>query len=475
MPPTVEPRPAARRRELEPYALFAVALATRFWQLSQPRGAIFDEELYEQYISHYFTHTFYFNLHPPVGKLVLALGAWLLRIDPVALAQADPAVTLRLVPALAGSLVIPVFYVLLRQLGATRRVATMGAFLLLCDNLLFVLSRYILIDALLLLFMLGSVSAYLASRGRIGRERWALVVLAALLAGLAVGTKWSGIAALGLVGVVWLRAVVRGEAARPALAMEAALLAVIPAAVYLAAFSVHLNLLPFSGGRDDTVMSPAFQATLVHNPAYRHDASVPFLTALRDAHVAMLRGNGEYVGDRNPNASPWWRWPVPWRPPYVWNSWGTTPGEGAHVVLAANPVVWLAALLGLAAYAVILAAWPVGRARLAPHRDSLWLLTVAWAASYLPYALVTRELFVYSYVPAMTFSLGLAAMLGGTLAGWMRDDPRGPWRFAGRRSAAAYLGVGALAFAAYAYLRPLGTGEAIPDAAWAHRRVLIGR
>lgn len=455
--------------------LLALALATRCWILWKPRAAVFDEELFEQYISHYFTHTFYFNLHPPVGKLFLALGAWILRVDPVALAHADAAVTLRLLPALAGSAVIPVFYVLLRQLGASRRVATLGGFLMLCDNMLFTVSRYILIDAFLLLSILGSVSAYLAACARQGRQRRTFVMLSALLAGLAIGTKWSGLSALGIVGVIWLRSAWRRDTRPAVLATDAVLLGVIPVAIYVAAFSVHFSLLPLSGGRDDTMMPQDFQATLMGNPAFRPDARVSLPTLLKEAHVAMLEGNDEYVNDRNPNATPWWTWPVLWRPPYVWEGRNETAGQGGHVVVTGNFVVWWGALLGFVACLVGVALSHAARARLAPHRDALVVLAVAWAASYLPFSIVTRELFLYSYLPPLAFSLAFTVIACGTLAGWMRDDPQGPWRFGTRRSLGGYVGVAFLAATCFAYFAPLATGATLTDAAWARREWITGR
>lgn len=464
-----------RRREWEPWALFALALVTRCWRLYQPDGVIFDEELYEQYISHYFTHTFYFNLHPPVGKLLLAFGAWVLDLNPVDLAYAKPAVALRIVPAVAGSLVIPVFWGLLRQVGATRRVATLGAFLLLCDTLLLIVSRFILIDAFLLLFILGSVSAWLAATHRAGRERWGLVVLSALLAGLAVGTKWSGLSALGVVGLLWLRDAFRRASPPRTLAVDAAILAIVPVAVYVAAFAVHFSLLPLSGGRDDTMMAPEFQATLQRNPAYRPDARLSLPRLLIDAHDAMRRGNAEYVGNPHPSASPWWSWPILKHMPYVYEALNKREGTGGHVLLVGNLIVWWGALLGSVAclFAAMLSAR--ARERLAPHRPALALLGVAWAVNYLPFAVVSRILFLYSYLPALTFSLAFAVVGCGALAGWMRDDAATPWRFSSRASLAAYGGVAVLAFAFFVYFLPVATGEMIPDAAWQRRLSIITR
>jgi dolichyl-phosphate-mannose--protein O-mannosyl transferase len=151
------------------------------------------------------------------------------------------------------------------------------------------------------------------------------------------------------------------------------------------------------------------------------------------------------------------------------------PGQGAHVELVGNPVVWWATLIGGAWCLVMLALSAGARTRLARHRDALLLLAVAWAANYLPYALVRRELFVYSYLPAFAFSLAFVVVGCGELFGWMRDEAAGPWTFATRRSAQGYATVAAVALAFYLFFVPVGDGQMISDANWAVHQAMVRR
>src|SRR5712672_1424682 len=102
-------RLSPRRWRPELLLLIALSAITRFWHLSWLNAVVFDENPYEEYASHYLSGTYYFNLHPPVGKLLLALAAKLLAIPHTTLAHSLPAVSLRVLPALAGALIIPVF------------------------------------------------------------------------------------------------------------------------------------------------------------------------------------------------------------------------------------------------------------------------------------------------------------------------------------------------------------------------------
>ncbi|MEA3247726.1 MAG: phospholipid carrier-dependent glycosyltransferase, partial [Gemmatimonadota bacterium] len=346
-----------------------------------------------------------------------------------------------------GALVVPVFWLLLRQLGATRRVAFLGALLLALDNALVAISRFVLIDSLLLLFILGAITASLAARRRTGWARWAWIGASAVACGLAAGTKWTGLAAPGVVGVIWLR----DALARRARGGELAGLAVVPAAVYVAAFAVHFALLP-QGGPDGA-----------------------FADRMADVHRAMQAGNAEYVTSTHVSASPWWSWPILKHPIYAWQGDSVTTTRSGHVLIVGNLVVWWAALAGMAAIVAAMLRGGAMRARLATRRDALALLAAAWAINYLPFALVARILFLYSYFPAFVFSVALAVAGVGALAGWSDGDDARPWRFPSRRSAALYWGVAGLAAAMFVFFAPLSYGTPISDAGFRARTWVIER
>src|SRR3954469_4602795 len=120
------------RRYPELLILTVIAFLTRLWSIFTPGSVVFDEVYFKVYAGNYLTGAYYFDPHPPLGKLLLGGWAWLTRQDPAMLTSTtDPSVMLRVLPAVAGALLIPVFYLFLRQLRASRRVAALGAGLLL--------------------------------------------------------------------------------------------------------------------------------------------------------------------------------------------------------------------------------------------------------------------------------------------------------------------------------------------------------
>src|SRR3954469_10470483 len=111
--------------------LTVLSAAMHLWRLFTPKVVVWDEIHFEHHAGRYLAGTHYFDVHPPLGKLLYAAEARLFHIPASVLLAGQPAVALRMLPALLGLLIVPLVYVLLRQLGAARRVATLAAFVVL--------------------------------------------------------------------------------------------------------------------------------------------------------------------------------------------------------------------------------------------------------------------------------------------------------------------------------------------------------
>jgi dolichyl-phosphate-mannose-protein mannosyltransferase len=62
--------------------LLALGLLTRFWLFGYPNTAVFDEVYFGKFVSAYYTHQYFFDIHPPLGKLLIAGFAWLFHYTP---------------------------------------------------------------------------------------------------------------------------------------------------------------------------------------------------------------------------------------------------------------------------------------------------------------------------------------------------------------------------------------------------------
>ena len=195
--------PHSRRISPELIVLSALGFLTRFWGLLAPNEVVWDEVHYEHFAGAYFTGNYYVDVHPPLGKLLFAATAKVLGVSGAVLANNGPAPLLRVLPALCGALIIPLVYLLLREIGAGRRTATIGAAFLLVDNALLVESRFILPDVPLLFSGLLAVLLFAKARHASGTARAGLIAATAVAGGVAIAIKWTGLSALGLIGLIW--------------------------------------------------------------------------------------------------------------------------------------------------------------------------------------------------------------------------------------------------------------------------------
>ncbi len=442
---------------LELVVLTFLAAVTRLAAITHPRAIVFDEVYFREYALRYLDGSYYFDLHPPLGKLLLAGWAKLFGVSATA-QSTDPAVALRLLPALAGTALVAVFYLFLRELTASRRVATLGAALLLLDNAILVESRHILVDSMLLLFGIGAITCYLASRRRTGRAHWILLTSSAVLAGMAASTKWTGLAALGLIGLLWfvqtLRHRVRWRLALP----QAAVLVLVPALLYVTVFAIHFSLLPHSGP-GDAYMSQRFQSTLVGNAGYDPAASMSFPDRFIEINKAIHQFEVSLNDSDHPYSSSWTSWPVMKRPIYYWTDATKTDGKQKYIYLQGNPIIWWGLLAGVV---VVALGWMRRPELFERHRGTMALLGVAWAASFLPFATIERPMFLYHYFFSFLFCIAAVSIGLGLLAGWMTDGEK-LWRFPSRRSAALYWGILVVALAGFLFFAPISYGLPLSD------------
>ncbi|XP_054996247.1 protein O-mannosyl-transferase 1 isoform X4 [Sorex araneus] len=264
-------------------ALTALGLLSRLWGLAHPRAVVFDEVYYGQYISFYMKRIFFLDASgPPFGHMLLALGGYLGGFDGNFLwnrigaeySSNVPVWSLRLLPALAGALAVPMAYQIVWELRFSHLAATGAALLLLIENTLITQSRLMLLESVLIFFNLLAVLSYLKfsssqKHRSFSLSWWLWLILTGVACACAVGIKYSGVftylLVLSVAGVqAWHllgdRSLSHVRVLCHMLARAAALL-LLPLLTYVLFFYVHLRLL-YRSGPHDQVMSSAFQASL---------------------------------------------------------------------------------------------------------------------------------------------------------------------------------------------------------------------
>ncbi|XP_055056209.2 protein O-mannosyl-transferase 1 isoform X2 [Misgurnus anguillicaudatus] len=243
-------------------AVTALALFTRLYDIQFPKAVVFDEVFYGQFLSLYMKRVHFIDESaPPFGHMILALGEYSSNV---------PVWSLRIIPAIAGSLCLPLSYLLVLELRYKHLTALGASVLLLTENSLIVQSRFMLLDSVLIFFLLLAVLSYLRFyKAHDSWFRWFWLVISGVSCACAVGVKYMGmftyflLLALAVVHIWQLlgdRTLSNAKVAAEVLVRFLALV-VLPVVVYLGFFYVHLTLL-YRSGPHDQMMSSAFQASL---------------------------------------------------------------------------------------------------------------------------------------------------------------------------------------------------------------------
>lgn len=378
-----------------PYPLFlmAVAVIIHFMFLFYPSQIVFDEVYFGQFVNSYFTHQYYFDIHPPLGKLIIAFFVWLLHgqssFDFSKIGNpAGNIFLMRFMPALAGTLFCLIIYFLARKMGLSQKAAFIAGFLVLFDNAILTQSKFILVDIFLLFFGFLSLYFIFCFKQKLSFIFWALAGISAVMA---FSIKWTGLSFVAIVGICYLA--FSFKKIKPAKILIWGLIVLAMSfAVYYLIFYVHFQLLNLSGP-GNPYMSQEFDK----NQLGPWDKFV-------ELNYKMYFYNSNLKAT-HPYSSKWYQWPLDRRAIWYWTN--TANGKIASIWLVGNPVVWLGVLAGMIACLVGLL-FKEFRKKANPI---LYLLIFGYFLNLLPFIFVTRIAFLYHYLSALVFGILILAVL----------------------------------------------------------------
>ncbi|ORX71974.1 PMT-domain-containing protein [Linderina pennispora] len=265
---------------LNPVVLTILSAMTRFYRIGKSNFVVWDEAHFGKFGAHYVNHTFYHDVHPPLAKMLVGLSEILTGFDGSFRFPSGETYPenvnyrfLRIFNASFGVPLAPFAYVTLRNLGCSMNAALLGGLLVCFDNALCTISRFILLDAMLLCFTamsamcLSGVYKHRKQPFTVPWYKWMFMTGVSL--GLVTSSKWVGFFAVALVGlytVYELYDLLELPETRPSnylmhWLVRGAALIVIPVTIYLACFKVHFALL-YKSGPGDAEMDSLFQANL---------------------------------------------------------------------------------------------------------------------------------------------------------------------------------------------------------------------
>ncbi|XP_059108885.1 protein O-mannosyl-transferase 2 isoform X1 [Peromyscus eremicus] len=291
-------RPAWSSRHFEAagrWATLAVvtllSFATRFHRLDQPAHICWDETHFGKMGSYYINRTFFFDVHPPLGKMLIGLAGYLSGYDGTFLFEKPgdgykhhSYMGMRGFCAFLGSWLIPFAYLTVLDLSKSFPAALLTAALLTFDTGCLTLSQYILLDPILMFFIMAAMLSMVKYNSCADRPFsapwWFWLSLTGISLAGALGVKFVGLFIILQVGLntisdLWhlfgdlsLSLVTVGKH----LTARILCLIVLPLVLYVTIFAVHVMVLNKSGPGDG-FFSSAFQARLSGNSL--HNASIP--------------------------------------------------------------------------------------------------------------------------------------------------------------------------------------------------------
>lgn len=142
----------------------ALSLYTRLHRIGRSNTVVWDEAHFGKFGSYYLNQTFYFDVHPPLGKMLVGLAGALSGYNgsfdfPSGAVYPDhvPFTSMRVMLALPGVAMVPLAWGTAQEFGFSYYTRHLAALMTLCDMAWLVISRFILLDSMLLFFTFTTV------------------------------------------------------------------------------------------------------------------------------------------------------------------------------------------------------------------------------------------------------------------------------------------------------------------------------
>ncbi|KAF9392885.1 Protein O-mannosyltransferase 2 [Podila verticillata] len=261
-----------------PAVLTALSLWTRLRDIVSSNRVVWDE-----FGSYYIKHEFYFDVHPPLAKMLVALSGYLANFDGSFDFESGadyPDINykfMRQFNAMFGVFMVPLAYYTAKEFRLSIAACTFAATMVLLDNAYLSISRFILLDSMLLsatCLVLFSLSKFRNQREHAFSFNWWLwLVMTGVSIGTVTSMKWVGLFVTSLVGLYTIEELwdLFGNLRLPKSSYlmhwvaRVVCLIIIPFGIYAACFVAHFKVLDHTGSGDGT-MTSLFQAGLKGSP-----------------------------------------------------------------------------------------------------------------------------------------------------------------------------------------------------------------
>ena len=277
-------------------------MLTRLYKINEPAEVVFDEVHFGGFASNYLRREYFFDVHPPLGKLMIAALGYFLGYEGnftfanIGLSYAGttaPYVAMRVMMVFFGWVTTMMSFMSMLELGVSSIAAGFAAMLLIFDIAFCVQTRFILLDSPLMAFIMTSLYCWIRFRKQrnqcFSSDWWKWLAATGASIGAATSVKMVGLFTVATVGIstildLWeLADKKRGLSENKFwkhFGARALCLIGLPLSIYCSSFYVHFAILNRTGPGDG-LMSPAFQATLLGNAMHQASREVRYGQSIR--------------------------------------------------------------------------------------------------------------------------------------------------------------------------------------------------
>jgi len=383
---------------------------SRVFRIQFPRTAVFDEIYFGNFTNNYIQGLYFFDIHPPLAKLIMAAAAKISNyadmydFENISKNNYYPTtnyVFLRTVPAFFSGLCVPLVYLILRVIGVDYFSASIGGFIMATDIMLIVEGRHILSDGILHFFCcLAILAVFIDEKLNTSLS----FMLKNIAIGLACSCKFTagGVALFSFLRdmcFVSFKSKLLRNAQLTQVYLRLCFNILVVSIIIMCLTCIHLELLPYQNG----YFAPeCINKTLVNQSfpdwTRRSLNPVPYRALVLLAY--QLSSNSQTL-KHHPYSSPWWSWPL------VTKKWVLFWTEkGRHIVCMGSPLIW---------YPVFFSTIYVFFSCISYENfaDPCFGTMLGYYASLIPFVLIPRETFLYHYALSFIFGvLTLSTVIG---------------------------------------------------------------
>ena len=405
-------------------AVSVISFAVFLRDLDKPSLIFWDEHYHLSSAQRYIKGDFFMELHPPLGKLLIALGEQLWNLDDNKIRYASeihiPDTTAnfsmkgyRFFPALLAALAVPLLFLILLKITGNIFHSLLFSLLYVFDNALVVHFRSAMLDGILVFFSVLAVYAYMRISAEGSRR---ISYLAAGLFGFAfacaVASKIVALVLLTLLPLLFLKLWPNYLQFLKYLASASCAFLLS----YVLIWGIHFQLA--------SKINPALEngGYFTASEEYKKILNSGENTSINNFYVMWreaLRFSSDHAQGvpkldlcKDPeDGSPFYFWPFGARSiDYVREE--VSPKNFRYLYLQANPVVWLIGLLGvLMASAICLADVFFASPIKLKSRFTLNTFLALYYAYMIGVSQVGRVMYLYHYFIPLVISLILAAIV----------------------------------------------------------------